>query len=56
MSARNRHLSIRFTQPERDLISLVAETENRSAADWARLLILTECQKKVYDVMKEEAA
>ena len=54
MSTRSKHLSIRFTPDEKDLISRAAQGENRKPADWARLLILARCEEVFREQDKEE--
>lgn len=54
---RNKHLSIRFTPKEKEMINRAAALENRTAADFARLLILAHCQElPVQDEAPQEAA
>lgn len=54
MSPRSKHLSIRFTQEELNLVRRTALTHNRKAADWARLLILDACRELSPDEADEK--
>lgn len=46
---RNKHLTIRLTPEEKEMVVRTASGESRTVADWARLTILAKCQELLHD-------
>lgn len=46
-NVRGKHMSIRLTPKELDLIFRAAAKEHRPAANWARLVLLEACEERL---------